>query len=235
MIFFVVRRRRRQRMHTTPTGIPSFNASHPLTVPLNWNRTPAQPTPYGYPHATSAHGSHYVTSPVHSTTSLTPTSHALPGITLTRHSTAPPIADAANMITPFLATSPVRQTNRSNTSPPLGKADEALSEHVMASGGQRARLNPPSYSASVVPESSGPANTWSRRLSMKKHKRQQGSASGTTMYSGHSRTSTRETVTTGYDGPPTVRSADSVDGGVEITHSRRAGISDQRHQRPPAV
>ena len=70
---------------------------------------------------------------------------------------------------------------------------------------------------------------------MKKHKRQQGSASGTTMYSGHSRTSTRETVTTGYDGPPTVRSADSVDGGVEITHSRRAGISDQRHQRPPAV
>ncbi|KAH0838821.1 hypothetical protein J3R83DRAFT_7225 [Lanmaoa asiatica] len=249
LFIFWVRRRRRQRTHTPTTGGPSFNPSQSVTVPLIWNRTPAQPSP--------APITPYLTSPVHSTTSLALTSlvsPVSPGFSSSGHSAAPPITDAADMIAPFLATSSRHQSSRSNTSPPTSKAAEALSERVTSPPGQRARLNPPSYSASVEPGSSGAAITWSRRPSTKKHRKQEGSVSGATTYSGHSRTSTRESLTTVRTGSRleqsrpraaapstgTVRSLESavnaggvgsVDGGgVEM--NRRAGVSDQR---PPAV
>ena len=135
------------------------------------------------------------------------------------------------MISPFLAMSSARQTNGSNTSPLTGNAAEALSEHVMAPPGQRARLNPPPYSASVEPGPSVAATTSARGVSVKKQKERNGSMSGATAFSGHSRTSTRESVTV-YAGPRTEQSrtragtvvsvvsvvSASGGGGVEMTH-----------------
>lgn len=88
---------------------------------------------------------------------------------------------------------------------------------------------------------------------MKKQKKQNGSESGATVYSGHSRTSTKESVIA-YTGPRTEESrpraatpgtgavesamsprgvdSDEKGGNVETTNGRRIGVSDPG--RPPA-
>ena len=257
IIFWAVRRHRRRRTHTTPMGSPSFNASQPVTMsmPLTGNRTTVQPSPPGYAYGPNGRVSSYLTSsPTHSATSLSLTSPLAsplsPGFSTSGHGAVFPITDAADMISPFLSTSLGNRTNRSNKSPPTGKAAEALSERVMAPPGQRTRLNPPPYSAPAEPGSFGETTTWSRRISIKKQKKRNGSESGATVYSGHSRTSTKESMIA-FTGPRTeesrpravtpgtgaVKNVESVmstrgvgsdeGGSVEITNGRRTGVSDR--------
>ena len=243
-IFCALYRRRRQRTRTAPTAVPSFNASQSVVVPSIRNQTPV---PFGYARASPAPISPYLTSPVHSTTSL-PTSLISPissGFSSHGHNVLP-VNDAADMISPFLIPSSSRQANGTNASSPTGKAAEALSERVMTPPGQRARLNPPPYSPSVEPGSSGSATTttWERRLS-KKQKKRKSSLSGMTTYSGHSRTSTRESVTTAHAGTRTEQTRSrAASPGMETTKSVKSTMSaggvgnvdgGRVGQRPPAV
>jgi len=249
IIFCAVRRRRRQRMHTTSIDVPSFNASQPIItpVPSNRNQITVQPSPFGYTYGSHGPVSPYLTLPVHSTTNLAAMSPLVSpdpsGFTSHGRGAAFPLADAADMIAPFLA--------RSYASPPTGKAAEAVSERVMAPPGQRARLNPPPYSASADPGSSSVAattTTWARKVSVKKKKKRNGSVSGATTYSGHSRTSSATTVQAGprteqsqpRAATPVLGTVESVEGAVDGGGSMetirprggRVGVSDQR---PPAI
>ncbi|KAF8549247.1 hypothetical protein OG21DRAFT_1515416 [Imleria badia] len=263
IVFWAVRRYRRQRTHTTSIGPSGPNASQPVTIPAPSirNRTTVQPSRFWHTRGSPGPISHRVTSSVHSTTSLAATSLLAspisPGFSSNGHNVAQPLTDAADMISPFFAMSSTRQANRSNTSLPTSKAAEALSERLVTPPGQRARLNPPAYSpASAEPGSSWAASAGAERVLKKKQTKQNGSVSGMTMISGHSRTSTKESATAVLAGPQTeeshpraatpgvatmqsVQSAksggvggDDGDGRVEMTHGGRAGVSDRR---PPAV
>ncbi|KAG6376916.1 hypothetical protein JVT61DRAFT_947 [Boletus reticuloceps] len=176
---WAVRRHRRQGTHTTPIGVPSFNASQPIIVPVPSIRHQAgvQPFPYGYTYRPVSP----LASPAHSTTRLTATSPlASPvssGFSSQGNSASLPVTDAADIITPFLARSSTRHRNRSNAPRPTSKAAEVRSERATSPSGRRLRLNPPPYSAFVAPESSGTTMPGAQNVSTKKHKRRNGSGS----------------------------------------------------------
>lgn len=262
IVFWAMRRRRRQRAHTTPAGVSSYNDYQPVTMlgPSIRNLNPVHPSTFWNTSGSPGPISPRITPSVRSATSIAATSLLVSpissGFSSHGQNMAQPLTDAADMISPFLAMSPTRQMDRSNTSPPTSKAAEALSERAMAASAQRGRLNPPPYSAaSVEPGSSEGASTGAERTSKKKEKKRNGSLSGMTTYSGHSRTSTKESATAVPAGPPTeasqpraatpgvvtVESLQSVEsgggvggdgGGGSVVMHGRASVSDQR---PPAV
>ncbi|KAG9310414.1 hypothetical protein JVU11DRAFT_9553 [Chiua virens] len=237
-LFVFLVRRRHKKTPATSVSLPSFTV-----------RTP-QPAFFENAYSNSL----YLTSPVHSTTSLPPTSLASPissGFSSNEHRMA--IMDAADIITPFLATSSMPRKNRSNTSLPMGQVANTVSEGRMTPPAQRVRINPPSYSDSVESvncPSEGATTTQARRSSRNTHNKQKSSMSGATSYSAHSRTSTWESVTSGRPGTHTeqsrsrattpvmgtaARSMESTSsaGGGRVHGDRKTG-PNPRH-RPPAV
>ena len=191
----------RRRKRAAPAVVSAFDTSQSVVVPLFWNHVPpVRPAPTGPAPAPSASNSPYLPLPVHSMTNLLPTSHVAPGSSgfSPNEPGAFPITDATDMISHFPTTSPSGQTTLVATSRPTGKATAVLTELVMAPPGQRARLNPPPYSALTEPGLSESATTrvGPSRKQMKRRK----NVSGATMGSGNSRPSTMESAMTLHAG-----------------------------------
>ncbi|KIK95982.1 hypothetical protein PAXRUDRAFT_139503 [Paxillus rubicundulus Ve08.2h10] len=148
---------------SVPTAPPPRGASgrvQPVSFPYpqDQNTTSRRPlSPYRSSHGHSAAGINI--------TSLAPaTSSAFTA------PMSPPITDAADMISPFYATSRTRTENDRNTR--TGKGNEARTERALSPPGQRARLNPPPYSPTAPP-----VNQPSRKQTFK---RKGSTAGGTT-------------------------------------------------------
>ncbi|KAF9221274.1 hypothetical protein BS17DRAFT_785644 [Gyrodon lividus] len=194
MLFMKALRRRRQRASKDPLGIiasTTLNGVHFVSVPTTPPRAPSSMA-QAYAQAQSTGPtpplSPYMSSHEHSVASLNLMSLTSPTSPRFTANMTPPITDAADMISPFFVTSPSRPQEGGNTA--TSKAAEAQIERVLSPPGQRARLNPPPYSAASPTASSGSAPP-SRRLSLKQTLKRKGSTSGGTMHSGHSAASTR--------------------------------------------
>lgn len=144
LLCFIVRRHRRQAQardaiptHSQPHAVTPTLRTRPSQASIPMGQAPTSPYPvsaYGSSHGFSATSLHLIS----------PTS------TVTTVPLSPPIADAADMISPFLA-SPTRPV------PGSSKAAEALTGRMSSRPPPvppRARMNPPPYSPTPGDESS---------------------------------------------------------------------------------
>ncbi|KAG1839938.1 hypothetical protein C8R48DRAFT_679700 [Suillus tomentosus] len=196
--FIICRKRRRAAQFPHKMTLPTLNGSH-FAVATKDSTVHTPLAPSGYPQTSAAMStSSYaiqsnnipngpsVTS-LHSLHIASPTSTVRPMLV---SPLAPPITpvlspvgDAADVITPFLATQPSRPStpDRKNTR----SHGEPAQERAMSPQSQRSRMNPPPYSPSS-PTSSRHSRTGSnssRRLSVMRHFRREGGPGDTSIQS----------------------------------------------------
>ncbi|KIJ60550.1 hypothetical protein HYDPIDRAFT_170166 [Hydnomerulius pinastri MD-312] len=251
-VFFVkcLRRRRASKQRIGVSDTTTINGAQFVTMPTTQGRSTSgiiQPVPFRYPQvpnngpSTPLPMSPYLSSHGHSAASLHATSLASPtspGFAAAPMS--PPITDAADMISPFFATSP--SSNRPQEGTLTGKAAEAQAERVLSPPGQqRARMNPPPYSPTSSPTPPSASRSPSRRLSLKQHFKRKGSESGNTTRSAGSTQSERRRLRAprmasdgSVDSAASARSVSTEQGGSQgaMTILQGTNTSDNR---PPAV
>lgn len=230
---FIICRKRKRAAHFPSKMTPStWNGSHFAVATKDMNRAPLAPSGYpqtsaqmstspyaiysnhthGVPSTTSLHSVRITspTSPGHATMPLSPISPSVAPILL-------PINDAADVITPFLATQPSSRPATPDRKGAQGSA-EPTTERCTSPQTQRSRMNPPPYSP-TSPTSSSHVRTGSsssRRFSFRRHMaKESGSGPSTTI---NSVTSQRRTHA------PKMRSAGSAESAM--TNSTTASVSD---------
>ncbi|KAF8841380.1 hypothetical protein BDN67DRAFT_528144 [Paxillus ammoniavirescens] len=231
LAFFTRAFRRRQASKGPFDGLTTttVDGAHFFSVPTAPPQAPTgmvQPVSFPYPQGQNPTShrplSPYRSSHGHSAASVNITSLASPTSSAFTAPMSPPITDAADMISPFYATTRTENNRNRRT----GKANEARAERALSPpASQRARLNPPPYSpTSPTPPPASPPPT--RRLSLKQTFKRKGSTSGGTTHSAHSAASAR-----GKPRAARMASAESVDsaasGGSVSTAGRGAGSGSQ--------
>lgn len=231
--FFIICQKRRRAAQFPPKMTPPiWNGSHFALPTKETTRARAPLAPSGYPQTSAQmstapyaiHSNHIRNVPsvtsLHSLHVTSPTSsgHAMP-LSPLMPPIAPvlsPVSDAADIITPFLATQPSsrpgtpdRKSAQNHSEPPPERATSPQS--------QRSRMNPPPYAPSSPTSSNHTHNgsTSSRRLSLMRHFRREGGSGDTTISSviGQRRTHA-----------PRMQSAASAESAR--SHSTTASVSD---------
>lgn len=176
--FIICRKRRRAAQFPHKMTLPTMNGYPQTSAAMSTSSYAIQSNniPNG-PSVTSLHSLH-IASPT-STVRPMPVSPLAPPIT----PVLSPVGDAADVITPFLATQPSRPStsDRKNAE----SYGEPAQERAMSPQSQRSRMNPPPYTPSS-PTSSRHSRTGSnssRRLSVMRHFRREGGPGDTSIQS----------------------------------------------------
>jgi hypothetical protein len=195
-LFIFCRRRRSALSHKMTQS--TWNTSH-FTVAATKDITHAPVAPSGYPQTSApmstspysprSNGMPGVqTSSLHSLRIASPTSpgHGMPlsSLSPTVLPMSSPINDAADVITPFLATqsSSLPSTSRTEKNAPV--IPEPTLERATSPQSQRSRMNPPPYTPTSPPSShTRSESSASRKISISRHFRQGGGSGDTTISS----------------------------------------------------